>query len=65
MTTAMELAFKQAEQRKERNKEITDAVKSGEYLQSFNKEASWYPQRPVIKKDQSAIRKIYGEDSSK
>ena len=47
--------------RKERAKELALEVKNGTYQPAaFNKEASWFPDRGVIKKDSKAIEQLYG-----
>ena len=53
---------KNEEKRKIRNQEICQAIKDGEYVPpAMNIFQSWYPERPIIKKDQKAIKSIYGE----
>ena len=47
--------------RQDRNSELVRRMKTGEQLTSFNSQSSWYPPRPIIEKDQSAIHKLYGE----
>lgn len=40
------------EKRKQRNQEIADQIKRGEWMPApINREMSWYPPRPNIKKD--------------
>lgn len=44
----------------ERSQEIAREVKDGLYQPAaFNKEESWWPQRPLIEKDPEAIKKLY------
>lgn len=49
--------------RKRRNKELVEDVKNGTYKAAFDKEQSWWPSRQVIKKDKSAITKLYGDET--
>lgn len=46
--------------RLERNSELVRRMRNGEQLTSFNSQASWYPPRPIIEKNQEAIHKLYG-----
>jgi hypothetical protein len=46
--------------RKERNEDVLDRLKKGDALSSFDSYASWYPPRPIIKKDPKALGKLYG-----
>ena len=48
--------------RKSRNQEILWRMDSGESLTSFNSHSSWYPPRPVVQKDSSAVRRLYGSE---
>jgi len=54
----------QAKQKRiENNKRLSDMVKNGEKIPtSFTSQNSWYPPRPVIKKDAKAVKKLYGRD---
>ncbi len=45
--------------RKKHNQELIRRMRNGDNLKSFDNYASWYPPRPVIKKDISAIAKLY------
>ena len=49
--------------RRERNAEVLRRLKNGEVLSSFNSYASWYPPRPIIKKSQDDIAKLYGDNT--
>ncbi len=49
--------------RKIRNKELMRRVRSGESTNSFDSFASWFPPRPIIKKDPQAIGVLYGKAS--
>ena len=42
------------------NREILKRMETGESLTSFDSQSSWFPPRPVIEKDQEAVRKLYG-----
>ncbi|RZA13305.1 MAG: hypothetical protein EOP10_29965 [Proteobacteria bacterium] len=46
--------------RHDRNSELVRRMRNGEQLTSFNSQSSWYPPRPIIEKDQTAISKLYG-----
>lgn len=46
--------------RSDRNSDVVRRMRNGEQLTSFNSQSSWYPPRPIIEKDQGAIRKLYG-----
>ena len=48
------------ELRKKHNSELIRRMKDGESLKSFDSTASWFPPRPVIEKDPSALGKLYG-----
>jgi hypothetical protein len=51
----------QAERRRqEHNRQLLEKMVSGEPLRAFDSQASWFPPRPVIKKDPKAIEKLYG-----
>ena len=50
--------------RKERNEDILDRLKKGDALSSFDSYASWYPPRPIIKKDPKALGKLYSSKSA-
>jgi hypothetical protein len=46
--------------RQDRNVELVRRMRNGEQLTSFDSQSSWYPPRPTIEKDPSAISKLYG-----
>lgn len=50
--------------REETNKRLVDAVRNGEDINSsFTKMNSWFPPRPLIKKDKEAMaRALAGKD---
>lgn len=53
--------------RKKHNKDLLRRMQAGESLKAFDSSSSWFPPRPVIRKDQDAIRRLYqnqGEKSS-
>lgn len=53
-----------AQRRKERNAEISKAIKDGSQIDAgFDKMESFFPARPIIKKDQAAINRLYGADN--
>jgi len=47
--------------RQDRNTELVRRMRTGEQLTSFNSYSSWFPPRPIIEKDEGAIRKLYGK----
>ena len=49
--------------RKERNSELVRRMRNGEQLSSFSSTGSWFPPRPTIEKDKTAINKLYGQTS--
>lgn len=51
--------------RDKHNQEILDRMKSGDTLQRYTAQASWFPPRPVIKKDTKAIEILYGKKEHK
>jgi hypothetical protein len=52
--------------REQRNKELIKRMSDPEdCMTQFSKEQSWYPERPIIEKDESGMRKLYGEQLSK
>merc|ERR1712176_732278 len=46
--------------RKERNSDVIRRMKNGDQLSSFNSYSSWFPPRPIIEKDSSAVKDLYG-----
>ena len=49
----------QALKRKQHNRKILKKMAKGESLSTFNSQSSWFPPRPIIKKDKTAIKKLY------
>ncbi|MFK7826198.1 MAG: hypothetical protein AB8G05_18745 [Oligoflexales bacterium] len=45
--------------RKKHNVDLIKRMHEGESLRSFDSQSSWFPERPVIKKDLKAIAKLY------
>lgn len=45
--------------RKQHNKKVLKKMEKGESLSSFNSQSSWFPPRPIIKKDKKAVEKLY------
>lgn len=57
--------FSESEElRKKRNVELIRRMRDGEALKSFDSQASWFPPRPVIEKDSSAIDELYGKGTT-
>jgi hypothetical protein len=50
---------KDQDNRKKHNQELIRRMRNGDSLKSFDNIASWYPPRPVIKKDPKAIEMLY------
>ena len=46
--------------RRQHNQDLIRRMRSGESLNSFDSKASWYPPRPIIKKDIIEIARLYG-----
>ena len=49
----------QANKRRLHNKEILHKMSRGESLNRFDSQKSWFPPRPIIKKDQVGMKKLY------
>lgn len=50
--------------RRQHNADLIRRMRNGEPLNAIDSKASWYPPRPVIKKDQREIARLYqGADS--
>ncbi|MBP9706033.1 MAG: hypothetical protein KBD78_00210 [Oligoflexales bacterium] len=45
--------------RQKHNQELLSRMQNGEDLRKFNPEASWYPPRPIVKKDKSALTRLF------
>lgn len=50
--------------RKQRNADLLRRMRSGEPLTSFDSRASWFPPRPIIKKDAREIERLYHGSSA-
>lgn len=44
--------------RKERNRELVERMRSGESLALIDRQATWWPRHAFIKKDKEAIEKL-------
>ena len=49
--------------RQERNSDLIRRMLAGESLSSFDNRASWYPPRPMIKKDEREVARVYQNGS--
>jgi len=49
------------DRRKEHNSDLVRRMRSGEPLNAIDSKASWYPPRPIIKKDQVEMARLYPE----
>ncbi|MBC61830.1 MAG: hypothetical protein CMP11_05175 [Zetaproteobacteria bacterium] len=47
--------------RKVMNEDLINRMKKGESLSSFNSLSSWFPPRPLVKKDNDAVVRLYGK----
>lgn len=57
---------KSKERRDEHNKQILERYKAGETLSQFSSTLSFFPPRPVIKKDEDLVKKVFNiVDTSK
>ena len=45
--------------KKKHNEDLINRMKQGESLQSQSASDSWFPPRPVIKKNSAALRELY------
>ena len=50
--------------RKKNNADVIERMKEGDSLQRYSAQSSWYPPRPVIKKDAAAIAELYKNSES-
>ena len=50
---------KTSQLRKKHNEDLIHRMKQGESLQSQSASDSWFPPRPVIKKNSAALRELY------
>jgi hypothetical protein len=46
--------------RKDHNSELIRRMRNGEPLNSIDSKNSWYPPRPIIKKDEAEMARVYG-----
>lgn len=51
--------------RKEHNLELVRRMQQGDDLCKVDSKASWFPPRPVIKKDEKEVAKLYGQAASR
>lgn len=54
---------KEEQKRREHNGDLIRRMKDGETLTSFDSTSSWFPPRPIVKKDQRAIERLYREEA--
>jgi len=47
--------------RQNHNEDLIRRMRDGEPLTSFDSTSSWYPPRPIIKKDPKALQALYGK----
>ncbi len=50
--------------RKQHNSDLIRRMRNGEPLNSIDSKSSWYPPRPVIKKDEGEMARVYGAPST-
>lgn len=53
------------ERRRKENADLIERMKRGEQLSLIDQQASWWPPRPIIKKDWEIIRKLAEDKDSK
>lgn len=53
---------KQEEERKRKNQELLARVRNGESTALIPASATWFPPRPILKKDEKEIKRLFGED---
>lgn len=46
--------------RKQHNSDLIRRMRNGEPLNTIDSKSSWYPPRPVIKKDEGEMARVYG-----
>jgi len=46
--------------RRDRNSELLRRMRNGDSLTSYDSAASWFPPRPIIEKDEKALKQLYG-----
>ena len=52
----------QEERRRRENADLLARYRAGEKLARIDATATWWPRHPPIKKDEAALRKLYGKD---
>ncbi len=50
---------KNEELRKKRNQELIKRMREGDALRTVDSFSSWFPPRPIVKKDAEALAKLY------
>lgn len=55
------LDFHALSNREKHNREVLERMKTGDPLQRYSSEASWFPPRPIVKKDENALKLLYKE----
>lgn len=50
------------EKRKAKNDDLIRRMREGEDLKLYNASDTWFPPRPIIKKDQSLVDKLFGNE---
>jgi hypothetical protein len=55
---------KEKETRKKANEELLRKMKSGESLKMVSVQSTWFPPRPIIKKNEDKIKELYGDNAS-
>lgn len=53
-------ASKDQERRAEENKDVLARFKRGESLARCDQQATWWQPRPMVKKDEAAMQRVYG-----
>jgi hypothetical protein len=52
---------KDEERRKQENKDLVERMRRGDVLEKCKGSDTWFPVRPIIKKDEKEIERLYGK----
>lgn len=50
------------DRRRAHNDQLIDRMRRGDSLWAFDSQSSWFPPRPIIKKDEKSIKTLYEKD---
>lgn len=54
---------KSSELRRQHNLDLMRRMRGGESLNAYDSKASWFPPRPIVKKDEKEISRVYQNPS--